>query len=149
MIIEHDLPYSPISASVEADATVIQTPNAKFHQRAELKRVENIYEAMLLKETSFPRASDSNQEIEEWTNAVIANWRFLCGPAWTDEDLGEGGKEAVGRGVLDVSFAILLVSIQQRVSLTCTSTDTIPCGGKDIPFNNDTPSFIYHSRVAR
>jgi tetratricopeptide (TPR) repeat protein len=76
----------------------------RFQQRAELKRVETLYESILLKETDFPKANESNQEIEAWTESVMENWRVLCGPTWTDRDLGEGGKEAVARGVLDILY---------------------------------------------
>lgn len=75
----------------------------RLRQRAELKRVETIYENLLVKETSFPKASDTNHAIEEWVDSVMDNWRLLCGPTWKDEDLGEGGKEGIARSVLDAS----------------------------------------------
>ncbi|KAF2750065.1 filamentation protein-like protein [Sporormia fimetaria CBS 119925] len=104
-ILLHDLPYVSDATLLRTDAVHASgRANVKFQQRAELKRVETIYEGLLLKETHFPKASDSNRDIENWADAVIANWRVLCGPAWTDEDLGEGGKEAVGRGVLDILY---------------------------------------------
>ncbi|KAF2866529.1 filamentation protein-like protein [Massariosphaeria phaeospora] len=78
--------------------------SSRLQQRAELKRVEAVYESLLLKETHFPKASESNDEIEAWADAVMDNWRFLCGPTWSNEDLGEGGKEGVGRGVLDILY---------------------------------------------
>jgi hypothetical protein len=65
--------------------------------------VEAIYEGLILKDTHFPKACENNDEIEQWIEAVMSNWRILCGPSWRDEELGEGGKGAVGRGVLDVS----------------------------------------------
>lgn len=99
-ILRHHLPYNP-SSEVADKASKL---GMKLQQRAELKRVETVYENLLLKEVQFPKASDGNQEIEEWTDAVVDNWRLLCGPSWSDSDLGEGGKEAVGRGVLDVSL---------------------------------------------
>jgi hypothetical protein len=100
IILQNDIPYE---LGPEVTAATGKT-NAKLPQRTELKRVEVIYENLLLKETHFPKASDGNQEIEEWADAVMLNWRVLCGPTWGDDDLGEGGKEAVGRGVLDVSY---------------------------------------------
>lgn len=78
--------------------------STRLRQRAELRRVETVYETLLLKETQFPKASGSNRDIEAWVDSVIDNWRVLCGPTWTDADLGEGGKEGVGRSVLDVSI---------------------------------------------
>jgi hypothetical protein len=95
--------------STNPEKPLLQQPvNARMQQRAELKRVETVYEGLLLKETPFPKASENNFEIEAWTDSVMDNWRFLCGPKWTDADLGEGGKEAVGRGVLDVSTSLLM-----------------------------------------
>jgi hypothetical protein len=99
-ILQHDMSYNPPSEVVDKASKL----DMKLQQRAELKRVETVYENLLLKDAQFPKASDGNQEIEEWTDAVVDNWRLLCGPAWSDSDLGEGGKEAVGRGVLDVSL---------------------------------------------
>ena len=76
--------------------------NVRRAQRTELKRIEACYESLLLEETSFPKASERNDEVGRWVEAVIANWRMFGGPNWQDEDLGEGGKAAVGRDVLEV-----------------------------------------------
>jgi hypothetical protein len=111
VILRHDLPYEAESRSVDPAVSEKQfgVSNTRLQQRAELKKVEAIYESLLLKETHFPKASENNTEIEQWVDAVIENWRFVCGPRWSDADLGEGGKEAVGRGVLDVSLTIIFV----------------------------------------
>lgn len=69
---------------------------------SEIRRVETIYETILLRESKFPMANSRNEQIEDWVEQVIRNWQELCGPNWTDEDLGEGGQNAVGRNVLDV-----------------------------------------------
>lgn len=74
----------------------------KLRQREDLKHVEATYEALLLRETRFPKANESNEEVLEWVETVMANWRVLCGPSWQDEELGEGGKDSVGRNTLDV-----------------------------------------------
>ena len=105
VILRYSLPYDPeprSSNNTLTNGNEKQHSIVKLQQRAEIKRVETIYESLLLKETHFPRASEDNREIEAWTDAVMENWRHLCGTTWSDEDLGEGGKEAVGRGVLDV-----------------------------------------------
>ncbi|KAH7122716.1 hypothetical protein B0J11DRAFT_532151 [Dendryphion nanum] len=105
-ILRHNIVY-PLEASPESNVEKTSLENNEYlrlQQRAEIKRVEAIYESLLLKETQFPTAKDNNLEIETWTDSVMANWRFLCGPTWTDNDLGEGGKEAVGRGVLDILY---------------------------------------------
>lgn len=81
---------------------------ARKQQRAELRRVEQKYETILLHETSFPKANEVNEEVKSWVEMVMSNWRVLCGPNWTDEELGEGGKSAVGRNTLDVSLSCML-----------------------------------------
>lgn len=102
-IIRHNLPYDA-GAQVTSEKPAAQSQTSiRLQQRAELKRVETIYESLLIKETHFPKASENNREIEVWIESVIANWRLLCGASWTDSDLGEGGKEGVGRSVIDVS----------------------------------------------
>jgi len=78
------------------------TSGARAKQRAEFKRAETAYETLILQDTKFPTAQQSNVEVENWTNQVMSNWRVFCGSAWTEDDVGEGGKDAVGRGVLDV-----------------------------------------------
>lgn len=70
---------------------------------SELRRIEAICENNLLREAKFPTASSNNSQVEEWIELVIKNWQVLCGPHWQDQDLGEGGQNAVGRNVLDVS----------------------------------------------
>jgi cargo-transport protein YPP1 len=75
----------------------------RLQQRAELKRVEASIETKLLDETRFPKANERNERIERWVDAIMANWRVMCGPTWQDDELGEGGKNAIARGVLDVS----------------------------------------------
>jgi len=110
-ILQRDLRYSPASTNLEPQ---LLDPSEKLpadehlasriQQRAELKRVETTYESLLLKETRFPKASESSIVIELWVDAVMSNWRVLCGSSWQDEELGEGGKGGVGQGVLDVSI---------------------------------------------
>lgn len=78
--------------------------DSKLQQGVELKKVEASYESILLKETKFPRADQANSQIESWVDQVMANWRTMCGHTWQDEDL-EGGKAALGRGVLEVGLS--------------------------------------------
>lgn len=90
-ILQHDLPYVPPTSGSER----LQLAN-------EIRRVESICEANLLRETKFPMANARSPQVEDWVEQVIHNWEILCGPHWRDEDLGEGGQNAVGRNVLDV-----------------------------------------------
>ncbi|KAJ5921224.1 hypothetical protein N7466_009550 [Penicillium verhagenii] len=71
---------------------------------SELRRIEGICETALLREVKFPTASSDNSQVEEWVEQVISNWEVLCGPDWQDQDLGEGGQNAVGRNVLDILY---------------------------------------------
>ncbi|KAM3417640.1 hypothetical protein BST61_g5876 [Cercospora zeina] len=110
-VLQHDLLYSPYSNS-PSDAFIFSNTilpqdrrtTVKQRQRSEMHRVETIYESLLLEETQFPKASESNSEVEEWTTQVVSNWRHFTGLEWTDSDLGEGGRNAVSRGTLDILY---------------------------------------------
>ncbi|KAF2854104.1 filamentation protein-like protein, partial [Plenodomus tracheiphilus IPT5] len=104
-ILRLDLPYEPDpTPAVQEKSPLYNQSSMRLRQRAELKRVETIYENLLIKETVFPKASETNYEIETWVSSVMDNWRLLCGPTWDDNDLGEGGKEGIARSVLDVLY---------------------------------------------
>lgn len=70
----------------------------------EFRHVESMSEASLLREEKFPMANAHNPHVEIWVEQVIRNWEILCGPQWTDEDLGDGGQNAMGRNVLDILY---------------------------------------------
>ncbi|KAL3465818.1 hypothetical protein BJX64DRAFT_251918 [Aspergillus heterothallicus] len=92
-ILQHGLPYNA------------PTGNPGRPQLAdELRRVESICEANLLRDVKFPKADSGNKTIEIWVEQVIRNWKELCGPQWHDEELGEGGQNAVGKNVLDILY---------------------------------------------
>ena len=69
----------------------------------EIRRVERVYEALLLGEVSFPKANDANPEVETWTDQVMTNWAIQCAPTWKEEDLESGGRSATSKRVLAVS----------------------------------------------
>ena len=92
--------YKPLGGN--HDSQDRNMPDSKSKQYEELSRVETIYEGLLLKEVSFPNANQTNIEVDDWTDQVMANWRVICGPSWQNDDLGPGGQEAAGRKVLDV-----------------------------------------------
>jgi cargo-transport protein YPP1 len=75
----------------------------------EVMRVEARCENVLLGEVKFPAANGSNLQINSFIEQVIYNWEVLCGSDWKDEELGDGGQEAVGRNVLDVSAYIFCI----------------------------------------
>jgi len=71
---------------------------------ADLRAVESAYETAFLRNRKFPKATESNDAVEEWVEQVIQNWRILCGPDWQESDLGEGGRNALTRNVLDILY---------------------------------------------
>ncbi|KAF6241791.1 hypothetical protein HO173_000503 [Letharia columbiana] len=95
--------YDTLSILLQRETTQ-HVFDSRLQQGVELKKVEATYESILLKETSFPRADEANSQIESWVDQVMANWGVMCGHTWQDEELGEGGKAALGRGVLDVLY---------------------------------------------
>ncbi|KAI8966828.1 hypothetical protein F5Y11DRAFT_308156 [Daldinia sp. FL1419] len=97
-ILQQDLPFPTGSVDVTNEAS------ARNQLRTELKKVEVAYEGLLLSETSFPRAEDQRQEVEEFVAAVMKNWSILGGRDWHEQDLGPGGKEGLSRGVLDILY---------------------------------------------
>ncbi|KAK7532685.1 filamentation protein-like protein [Phyllosticta citricarpa] len=97
-------PADPLMRDDAEHASEEQYIAAKLHQRSELRLAESVYEALLLKEKQFPKASENNKEIDSWAESVMHNWRVLCGPTWTDDELGEGGKSGVGKCVLDILY---------------------------------------------
>ncbi|KEF60562.1 uncharacterized protein A1O9_02123 [Exophiala aquamarina CBS 119918] len=70
----------------------------------ELRRVETSYESELLRNAHFPKAIESNKPVEDWVEEVVGNWLILCGSNWTESDLGDGGRNSVGRNVLEILY---------------------------------------------
>ena len=107
-ILQQGLPYPPLGHEPSTSAQTTNSGNAKssadlkLRQSLELRRVENIYEDVLLKEVPFPKANEANVEVESWTDQVVANWRVISNSSWQKQDLGKGGKEAMTRNVLAV-----------------------------------------------
>ncbi|KAI9672181.1 MAG: hypothetical protein M1831_001995 [Alyxoria varia] len=92
---------------------------SRQQQKVELRRVETNYESILMKETSFPKANEGNPEVEEWVTQVMANWTVMCGPNWTDEELGTGGKTAIGRTTLDILYRAATKTFHSTQILRC------------------------------
>ncbi|KAL8796217.1 MAG: hypothetical protein Q9182_007405 [Xanthomendoza sp. 2 TL-2023] len=105
-IMQEDLPYpanvpgTSMAAQEMSTDNVNAVDNLKLQQGIELRRVETIYEEILLKELPFPMASEASVEVESWIDQVMANWRVVSGPSWQNQDHGRGGKEAMTRNVL-------------------------------------------------
>ncbi|KAF4976663.1 hypothetical protein FZEAL_6701, partial [Fusarium zealandicum] len=76
--------------------------------RVELKHAETTYQALLLGETSFPRADEEREEVEAFVGQVVKNWSILCGRGWKEEDLGQGGRNTLSRAVLETLYGAAL-----------------------------------------
>ena len=98
-LLQQELPF-PTTALAPAYAH----PSTRPQQRAELKRVEARYELLLLSEVQFPKAEAASEEVENFVEIVIQNWRILCGSSWQEQNSEEGGSEAVSRSVLDILY---------------------------------------------
>lgn len=143
-ILRHNLPYEPESTPVTQEKGPLHSQSSmRLQQRIELKRVETVYENMLIKETQFPKASETNREIEAWVDSVVDNWRLLCGPTWNDNDLGEGGKEGIARSVLDVSSPWFESSHHSD-----HSPDPLSSSNEDFPFHPNPAQPVHRSCIA-
>ena len=86
------------------DLTEHYDASARLRQSTELRQVEATYEGLLIKETAFPQADETNIEVLNWVDQAMANWSIMCSPEWQDEDLGPVGQKGVSGGVSEVSF---------------------------------------------
>ncbi|MCJ1417392.1 hypothetical protein MMC32_003735, partial [Xylographa parallela] len=86
------------------DLTEHDDSRARLQESTELRRVEATYEGYLIKETGFPQADETNIEVLNFVDQVMANWSILCAPDWQDEDIGQSGQEGASRGVLEVLY---------------------------------------------
>lgn len=98
-IIQQDLPYPTTHMT--------PTPNestARAQLLVEIKRAETAFEALLLNETTFPKANEEREEIESFVAMLMQNWRILAGSGWSEKDLGQGGKAGLSASVLDMLY---------------------------------------------
>ncbi|KAG5927120.1 hypothetical protein E4U42_002569 [Claviceps africana] len=99
-ILETDMPYIPGHVhSIPGDLP------ARAQLRMEIKHCEAAYRALILNETTFPRADEDRLEVEDFVRRVMANWNILCGRGWREQDLGPGGRAAVSRNVLETLYS--------------------------------------------
>jgi hypothetical protein len=97
-IIKQDLAYPTGYAPANTESS------ARSQLRVELKLVEAKYEALLIDETEFPKAEEEREEVETFVELVMDNWTILNGRGWRVQDLGQGGREALSRTVLDLLY---------------------------------------------
>ncbi|KAF2669493.1 hypothetical protein BT63DRAFT_425206 [Microthyrium microscopicum] len=103
----YSISYSDSNPNVftaPSNYTAEEYRDSRLKQRKELKNVENCIETKLLEETSFPKAHVRNERVENWADAIMDNWKIMCGSSWSDADLGQGGKNAIAKGVLDILY---------------------------------------------
>jgi cargo-transport protein YPP1 len=129
-ILQQGLPF-PITSM----ATAYSDSSTRGQQQAELQRVESKYEDLLLREVQFPRADQTSNEVEEWTNLVVQNWRVLCGNGWLEGDQDQSGKEAVSRRVLDILYRAATKTFHSTAILRHLFTVHLAVGEFDIAFN--------------
>jgi tetratricopeptide (TPR) repeat protein len=105
-IIAEDLVTGTTGALVKFDSGASRESQSVLRrgQHVEFKRVESTYESLLLNETDYPASSERNHEVEELVATVMTNWTTMTSLAWSNADLGDGGKDAVSRGVLDILY---------------------------------------------
>ncbi|KAL8691113.1 MAG: hypothetical protein Q9218_003587 [Villophora microphyllina] len=109
-VLQKDIPYPVTTQGPSVAASEMSLDNlkslgySKLQQIIELRRVESVYEEVVLKEVSFPKANEANVEVEGWVDQVIANWRVISDPAWLDGNVGREGKEALTRNVLAILY---------------------------------------------
>jgi cargo-transport protein YPP1 len=96
--------YPPSSVALFSKVMGTRASNSKLAQSLEIQRVEGVYQDLVLSETTFPTASQFNKEVEDCADQVMENWSIMCGPSWEEDELGSGGREALGRQVLDFLY---------------------------------------------
>lgn len=144
-ILCESLPYPTTSL-----ATTYSDASTRRMQWVELQRVESIYEQLILKEVSFPRAEQASEEIEEWAALVVRNWSFVCVGSWDDADLGQGGREALSRKVLDILYRAATKTFHSTAILRHLFTVHLAVADFDLAFKAfDTYSEIVLKGKAR
>ncbi|TWU75819.1 hypothetical protein ED733_004619 [Metarhizium rileyi] len=99
-ILETDLSY--VGGHVNTIPTDLP---ARAQLRLEVKQTEAAYRALILTETTFPRADEDREEVEDFVKRMMANWTILCGRGWREQDLGAGGRAALSRNVLETLYS--------------------------------------------
>lgn len=74
----------------------------KIHLREELKEIEAAIDDRVMTLFTFPRADQPSSQIDSFVDQVIANWWIMCRLDWSEEEIGEGGRETLCRDILTV-----------------------------------------------
>jgi cargo-transport protein YPP1 len=119
---------------VTSVATAYGGPSTRSQQEVELQRVESKYEDLLLREVQFPRADQNNDEVEQWADLVVQNWRVLCGSSWLEGDQDQSRKEAMSRRVLDILYRAATKTFHSTAILRHLFTVHLSIGEFDTAF---------------
>ena len=128
-ILQQGLPYPTTSM-----ATAYTDASTRLLQRAELQRIESKYEELLLQEVQFPMADETNEEVEEWAELVVQNWRVFCGSEWQEYDSDQNGREAISRRVLDILYRAATKTFHSTSILRHLFTVHLAVGEFDMAF---------------
>lgn len=128
-VLQQDLPFPTGFVNATSGGS------ARNQLRVELKKVETAYEVLLLNETSFPRADEQRQEVEDFAAAVMKNWSVLSGRDWHEQDLGPGGKEGLSRGVLEILYRAAMKTFHSTAILRYLFTVHLSVAEFDLAFH--------------
>lgn len=129
-ILKQDLPFPTGHAPLNNESS------ARAQLRIELKKVEATYEILLLNETTFPRAEEEREEVERFVELVMENWKILAGRGWREHDLGQGGKESLSRGVLDILYRAATKTFHSTAILRYVFTVHLAVAEFDLAFKS-------------
>lgn len=128
-ILENDLPYETgLVERIPSDSP------ARSQLRAELNYAEAAYRSLLLAETSFPRADEQKAEVEAFVKQVANNWSILCGRGWREDHLGQGGRSAVSRSVLEILYGAATRTYHSTAILRCLFSVHLSLAEFDLAF---------------
>ncbi|KFA55814.1 hypothetical protein S40293_01905 [Stachybotrys chartarum IBT 40293] len=113
-VLEDDMPI-PLGYNVN----IVDGMSPRSRLRVELKSVELSYQALLFAESTFPAADESRPEVEAFVHLVVKNWSILCGRGWREQDLGQGGRSSISRGVLDALYGAAAKTYHSPAILRC------------------------------
>jgi tetratricopeptide (TPR) repeat protein len=97
-VLQGDLPFPMGGFTASAG---YEGASVRVLLRAELKKVEMVYQGLLYSETKFPRADEERVEVEDFVRRMMQNWEILNGRGWKEADLGAGGRDSLCHGTLD------------------------------------------------
>ena len=128
-ILQQGLPFPTTSM-----ATTYSDSSTRSQQQAELQRVESKYEELLLREVQFPRADQTSDEVEEWVDLVVKNWRVLCGSSWLVGEQDQSREEGVSHRVLDILYRAATKTFHSTAILRHLFTVHLAAGEFDTAF---------------